>query len=1319
MKSIKILVVEDQPSVSEYIRNELKNIGYTSVVIVNCSDEVVPAFQTTRPDVVLMDIFLGGKVDGIEISRQIKKIRDVPVIYISAHSDTGTVEKAIGTSPDGYLVKPFDKHDLYTAIETALYKYNIYKELVKKNQQLEAEIEARNQAEAKLKQTECRNAEIMNGISDAVFVLNKQWNYTTANDYAAEIAGLKPGQLKGRNLLDLFPGVEHTVFFEAYNRVMRQKIKETVEDEFPRPDGQKAWFEVKIYPVHEGILCIASDITNRKKANKKLTESEEKYRNFVQHSIDAFVLTDETGTVIEWNRGQEQLSGIGESDAIGRKIWDIDRMFKVPSKKEGIDTDRLKSIMQEYFQTGKGSFLNKERDVTTVNEHGELRYVQQRSFKIATAAGYRLGSVSRDITELSRTMIALQETEERFHLLSDVTFEGIILHNNGVAFDVNQSFLRMSGYSREEIIGKNLAELLVLEEDRPIVIEKIKKEYSQPYVVRGKNKDGVIAMYEIEARNIIYKDEHIRMAAIRDVTKRFEAEQLLKESEERYRRLIENANDLIYTFAPDGKFTYMSPNCTEMMGYKPEDYLGKTIFDFMHPDDIRTTSSLLQSTLSSGHKVGNVEYRARNIKGEYKWFVASGSPLFDSENKLVAFMGIAHDINARKNAESMLIESEERFKSLFENSNDAIFIHNFSGTIIDVNQRACELLNYEKHEFIGRVLSDFTTASISPRDNKQTIEKYMKHGSANFEGEFMNSKGEIRLVEISSRIFDTNKKLIQGVVRDITERKQTENKISSLAAIIENSDNIAVIKDLDLKVMATNRAFAEAAGKSGIEEMIGKTDAEIFGISPDTEPVKSYMADEKKAQTLKQGEKIVKEEPVVYPGGELRSFLTTKFPVFDKSNRLIATANISTDITRQKNALKSLKVLLKYSESLAESSHALLSGEDEAPSKALKHILKASESSRIYIFKNFDDPNDGLCMKQIHEVCIPGVNPEIDNPLLQHVPYSGGFSSWQEVLSKGDIINSKVMDQPPDVREILQQQGIKSILILPVFIKNEWFGFIGFDDVEKEREWQEQDMKLLRTLSDMIAFYFQSKDSEQKLINNNRLLQSLNASKDKMMSIIGHDLKNPIGQIVGFIDLLITNYEKYDDEKIQYFHNIIYSSTQQVSSLLDNLLQWSRSERGKIQFQPRNFNVSLTTDSTVQLLKAVAENKKISLINNLDTEIIVHADVNMVDTIWRNLISNAIKFTGNGGSVILDYEKQDECFRFSVSDNGVGMTQETKESLFDVTKNISTSGTSGETGTGLGLNICKEFIEKHGGSLTIESEPGKGSTFSFMLPAAE
>lgn len=1435
MDSIRILVVEDQPSARGYICDELRKAGYSAIHDAESVEHAIALFSEVKPDIVLMDINLGEKMDGIDLSRKLKDIHEVPIIYTTAYADAATIIKARDTTPDGYLVKPFDKQDLYSAIEIALYKNNIYQQLLKTNRQLEQEISARKKTEEKLLNSESRYKQLLNGITESVFIIDRDWKYGPVNESAASLGGLSSHEMTGKSLHDVFPDVENSNFYKAYEHVMKTELAETVEDEYVLPDGKKGWFEVKIYPVPEGILCIASDISERKQAELAVAENEEKYRSFIHNSLDAFALTDETGTVIEWNRSQEELSGINAEQALGKKIWEVHSLLDMPDKVEKINAQELERNMQDFFSTGTSHFLDVVRETSVVNAHGEIREMQQKSFKIETPHGFRLGSVSRDITQLKRTLTALKETEERFHLLSDVTFEGIVLHKNGIPYEVNKSFTRITGYSRGEVIGKNIIDLLVVEQDKESIRQNIIKDYALPYVVRVRKRDGSVFHAEIEARNMTYKEQEVRIAAIRDVSKKIEAESKLKESEEKFRTLVENANDLLFTVSPQGMFTYMSPNCLEITGRSVEEYIGSTIFDFLHPEDISSIQALLRQAILSGKKVSNIEYRIQHKNGYFKWLLANGSPLFDSEGNLSSFIGIAHDVTARKNAEFLLKKSEEQnrsiiealpeimieltadgifttastsnpeqlflppeqflnknirdvmppefanlvmknvkaaldeknlqvfeyflemkgsiryfearmnpkgdshvisllsdvtdrknaefklkaseeqFKSLFENSNDAIFIHDSKGTVIDVNHRACEMLGYDRNTLIDKDISWFVHPSLV-KTKETGLNEVKKKGYAYIESTFVNKNQKAIHVEISASMFDKENRLIQSIVRDITKRKETEKQLASLAAIIENSNNIAVIKDLDLRVIATNRAFVKAAGKSRVSELIGKTDAEIFEVSPGIEPVKTYMEDDLTAQTLRKGEKIIREEPVFYPDGEERIVLTTKFPVFDQNDKVIATANISTDITKHKKTLERLKMTLKYSESLAECSHYFMSGRKDSLNLGLKQILKASEASRVYVFENFEDPEKGLSMRQIHEVVQPGIRPEINNPVLQQLPYSDGFDEWKNQLARGDIINGSTDQFAPDVREILQNQGIKSILILPIFIKSSWFGFIGFDDVETERKWHEQDMKLLRTVSDVVGFYLQNRQNEQKMLKNNQVLQSLNSSKDKMMSIIGHDLKNPVGQVMGFVDLLIHNYDKYDEKKIKYFHHIIYSSIQQVSALLDNLLQWSRSERGKIQFHPEVFNASLTAESTVSLLEAVALNKNISLINNLDKDIWVHADVNMIDTVWRNLVSNAIKFTEKGGNIILNYQVEGDFIRFSVTDTGIGIRKEIREKIFEVDHSVSTSGTSGEVGTGLGLNICKEFVERHGGEISVESEPGKGSTFFFTLP---
>ena len=244
------------------------------------------------------------------------------------------------------------------------------------------------------------------------------------------------------------------------------------------------------------------------------------------------------------------------------------------------------------------------------------------------------------------------------------------------------------------------------------------------------------------------------------------------------------------------------------------------------------------------------------------------------------------------------------------------------------------------------------------------------------------------------------------------------------------------------------------------------------------------------------------------------------------------------------------------------------------------------------------------------------------------------------------------------------------------------------------------------------------KEARQALTESELQLKELNATKDKFFSIIAHDLKSPFSSILGLSELLFTNFDKYDAQKKKRFIGLIKEATENTYKLLENLLLWSRSQRGIIDFKPTKRNLHLLTGETVNLLSQSTKNKSIVLINQIPEDIYVVADRDMLLTILRNLISNAIKFTHKNGMVIVSVEKtiKQKFIEISVTDTGIGISEDTIGDLFQLDKNVSTSGTEKETGTGLGLILCKEFVEKHGGEIWIESKVGKGSKFIFTLP---
>jgi signal transduction histidine kinase len=251
------------------------------------------------------------------------------------------------------------------------------------------------------------------------------------------------------------------------------------------------------------------------------------------------------------------------------------------------------------------------------------------------------------------------------------------------------------------------------------------------------------------------------------------------------------------------------------------------------------------------------------------------------------------------------------------------------------------------------------------------------------------------------------------------------------------------------------------------------------------------------------------------------------------------------------------------------------------------------------------------------------------------------------------------------------------------------------------------------------GIYFYHKMSRKFLLQlhqKNEDLSQLNAKKDKFFSIVAHDLKNPFNSIIGMSDLLVDHSAELEEKEKVEFLVSIQKTSKTAYQLLENLLAWAMSELKKIPFKPEPNDSHLITSSAIQVVLASADSKNITINNLIPESTLVTTDKNMFETILRNLISNAIKFSNPGSSVEISHKKETDLHVFSVTDHGIGMSPEQQESLFLFGTNQSTYGTKNEKGTGLGLILCKEFVEKHGGKIWVESEKGKGTTFTFTIP---
>lgn len=243
------------------------------------------------------------------------------------------------------------------------------------------------------------------------------------------------------------------------------------------------------------------------------------------------------------------------------------------------------------------------------------------------------------------------------------------------------------------------------------------------------------------------------------------------------------------------------------------------------------------------------------------------------------------------------------------------------------------------------------------------------------------------------------------------------------------------------------------------------------------------------------------------------------------------------------------------------------------------------------------------------------------------------------------------------------------------------------------------------------------KKTEEKLRHSNALLVQANQSKNRFFSIIAHDLRGPLSSIVGVTELLANKFKDFDDEKMDVFLKNLNSSAANTYNLLLNLLDWSRTQLGKTTFNPKNIDINSLATEVLESIKHVANKKNISiqLQNSAGNKPIV-GDEEMLKTVTRNLVSNAIKFTPHNGLISINIANENNYLTVNFTDTGIGMSKETMETLFDISQNRISKGTDNEKGTGLGLIICKEFIDLHKGELLVESIEGKGSTFGFKIP---
>jgi PAS domain S-box-containing protein len=356
--------------------------------------------------------------------------------------------------------------------------------------------------------------------------------------------------------------------------------------------------------------------------------------------------------------------------------------------------------------------------------------------------------------------------------------------------------------------------------------------------------------------------------------------------------------------------------------------------------------------------------------------------------------------------------------------------------------------------------------------------------------------------------------------------------------------------------------------------------------------------------------------------------------------------------------------------------------------------------------------------KKNNRISFPYFNDEFDEiPQTRH--FGNGLIEHTIKSARIQLLNKETIENLIKTKTLIFNEKMPKIWMgVPLPLDENLTLVLVFKEYISEHYLSEKELDLINSISLPLTRAIERKMIEEDKKDTLEKLEELNQTKDNFFSIISHDLRSPFDSILGFTEVLKNDLEELTKEELKLYLDSLYHSSRHIYSLLNNLLQYSRFQLGKIEFEQKTLNLKKIIEKNLEMLGGSVLKKELKMINQLKDDILVFADEDMLNSILLNLVTNAIKFSKRGGEITVSADCQNGYANISIKDTGVGMDELTLKKIFKLDAKKSTPGTENETGTGLGLLIVKEFIEKHEGTIKVTSQPSKGSIFSFTLPLA-
>jgi len=1101
--------------------------------------------------------------------------------------------------------------------------------------------------EINIENLESQYKTIFENFTIAITLADEKERIVSWNKYAEEILNMDEKDLFLRNVKTLYPEEEWKEIREKNIRQkgMRYKMQTRMIRKHKEPlDVEISLCVLKgLHGKTVGSIGIIKDITKLKNYEKRLIETEEKYKTIFENSAVAIMLLDEKERIVSWNKYTESLLGYNDKDLNLKpveKLYPSEEWEKIRSK------NIRKKGMQHHLETKIWTKKHELKDVDI-----SISVLKNHEGKVIGSIG-----ILRDISEKKEIEKELQIKNELLESTINNMPDCIYLKDKNHKFTkVNKAKADRAKTTPEKMIGKTEHDFFPEEYAKTsIVDEKKVMESGKPIVnkiERVVDSQGI--EHWVSATKIPRYAKNGQIIGIfginRDITD-------IKKSEEKYERLVNSSPDYIIEMDENGIIIELNPAMSKSLGVARDVAIGKKLSDIL-PKKVFEKRAEIAKKVMKENKI-YVDEDKRSGKYFHNIYV----PIINS-NGTKSVQCIARDITEKNKIQQALIDSEKRYRELFENAIDPIIVLDKNGFFVDINKQTSEFLKYKREELIGKRFDK--TKILDGESLKKTLQNFQKRIKGEevppYEIIAVSKDGEKIPAEINANVIHDGEKIVGDLVilRDISERHSREKIKKDLD---ESERKFRDIFDAtsDFLIYLEKGIILDINGAAMKLCNLGKRD--VIG---------------KKISVL---EKFFSEEDM------------------EKHYNAIELSNNGSDVTDYEAELENhngIKYAFLFSSDCihdhGEIKGILIRGKDMTQRhRAWEELVKLEEKYRV-----------------LAETSADGV---VTIDALGRLTYVN--PSFEKMLNRR---KSQVLATM--LRDYLSEDSVY------------FFQQVFIDSRKKDEKIENVELELVHVNGDIVPIEVNiapfKKDEEfagmvctiRDITERRKVEDELKKSerlKTEFMNIAAHELKSPVTPIKGYLDLIISDEESPD--KIKNWAKVSLRNSERLLRLVNDILDVSRLDTDTMSFEMIKLPIIEILDEIAEDMKPPVEGKGLKFITEIPRDLPkIMGDRHRLSQVLKNLLVNALKFTDNG-SISIIAEKQKENILIKIADTGIGISEDEVKKVFNKFYQAYTGDDRKNEGTGLGLFICREIIQKHNGNIWVESKLGKGSTFYIKIP---